>query len=143
MSTYTLTTETYAPTYRYGVAIFGASYSSPNITELDFAISQPAHFVMVENLSDARNLLDEMRANCISPRYRTGNGKWVFDTSGYGEPGDGAYLYRVRRDDPEFSEVIDIDGDRARHAWHWMDTRAPAYVAEFGPRGGRTLTRYE
>ena len=134
MSTYTLTTETYAPTYRYGVAIFGASYSSPDITE-------PSHVVMAENLNDARNLLDEMRANYISPRYRTGNGTRVLDTPGYGEPGDGAYLYRVRRDDPEFAEVIDLDGDRARHAWNWLDTETPAYVAEFGPRGGLTLTR--
>ena len=135
MSTYFLTPDTYAPTYRYGVAIFGASYDP------FFDITEPAHFVMVENLNDARNLLDEMRANYVSPRYRAGDGKRVLDTPGYGEPGDGAYVYRVRRDDPEFAEVLDIGGDRARHAWNWLDTETPAYVVEFGPRGGLTLTR--
>lgn len=133
MSTYTLSPDTYAPTYRYGVAIFGASYSPHDITE-------PSDVVMVENLSDARNLLHEMRSNYISPRYRTGDGTRALDTPNYGEHGDGAYLYRVRRDDPDFSEVIDIGEDRARHAWFWLDTETPAYVAEFGPRGGLTIT---
>lgn len=113
-------------TYRYGIVIFGANYAPGYVDE-------PSHVIMAESIEDARNRL--WLAARGYPRGETGAGRRTADTPVYGDEGDGAYLYRVRRDHPGFSEVLDEPGDRARHAFEWLD-EVPAYRLEFGPRWG-------
>ena len=123
-----------SPTYRYGIAIFGASYAQSDH-------GTPEHFWMAETLSDVRRILGNAADN-YSWRYdEDGAGGRLLDTPGYGYPGDGAYIYRVNREDPDFSEVLDEPGDRARHAWGYLLTDYPSHRAEFGPRGGITIVR--
>ena len=113
-------------TYRYGIVIFGANYAPGYVDE-------PSHVIMAESIEDARDRL--WLAARGNPRAETGAGQRTADTPVYGDGGDGAYLYRVRRDHPGFSEVLDEPGDRARHAFEWLD-EVPAYLLEFGPRWG-------
>ena len=47
----------------------------------------------------------------------------------------------MNRDHPDFSEVLDEPGDRARHAFGYVDFDYPAYVATFGARGGLRIER--
>lgn len=122
------------PTYRYGIVIHGLSYAPGDVTN-------PSHVIMAETLEDARRRLwFAARGN---PRGITGEGTDTLDTPVFGDPGDGAYLYRVKRSDPGFSEVLDLEGDRARHAFAWLDADYPAYLLEFGPVWGYSpkLTR--
>lgn len=122
----------YTPTYRYAIGIFGANYAQAGQTE-------PEHWAMAESIEQARNILDHMRAGVSYAE--TGAGERTLDTPGYGYEGDGAYVYRVDRDHPDFSEVLDEPGDRARHAFGYVDFDYPAYLIEFGPRGGVQVTR--
>lgn len=115
-------------TYRYGVAIFGASYALPDREE-------PSHFVMAETLSDVVRILRNARENYPWRYDLDGNGQPIKSTPAYGYEGDGADVYRVERDNPQFAEVLDEPGDRARHAWSWM-LDEPTYRYTFGPRGG-------
>jgi hypothetical protein len=114
-------------TYRYGLVLFGANYA-PGYT------SEPGHVIMVETLDEARDRLwFAARGN---PRTVTGSGTHTLDTPAYGDCGDGAWVYRVKRNDPQFGEVLDLDGDRARHAYEWMERDEPSYMLEFGPVWG-------
>lgn len=113
-------------TYRYGIVLHGVNYAPGDVNE-------PSHVIMAESIEDARDRL--WLAARGNPRGETGAGQRTADTPVYGDEGDGAYLYRVRRDDPGFSEVLDEPGDRARHAFAWLD-ESPAYLLEFGPRWG-------
>lgn len=124
----------YAPIYRYAVGIHGANYAQPDQME-------PAHWYMAQTLGDVRILLAEMQTGGTGTDYETGEGGWQLFTPDYGEPGDGAVIYRVNREHPDFSEVLDEPGDRARHAFGFVDFDYPAYVAEFGPRGGIRIER--
>lgn len=131
---------TYSPTYRYAVGIFGifgGSYVQPDQ-------ATRADWVMAETLKDVERILLNFKDN-YPYRYDV-NGAGDFlgnnsDTPGYGDPGDGAYIYRVNRDHPDFSEVLDEPGDRARHAFGYVDFDYPAYFATFGPRGGLKIER--
>ena len=105
---------TYAPTYRYAVGIFGGSYSQPDQME-------PAHWFMAQTLDDVRELILSVKFDHIGTDWETGDGGWKLSTPLYGDPGDGAYIYRVNRDHPDFSEVLDEPGDRARHAFGFID----------------------
>lgn len=126
---------TYAPTYRYAVGIFGANYVQPDQME-------PAHWFMAQTLADAQRIIANAADNYIWRYDENGKGEnRLPDTPGYGEPGDGAYIYRVNREHPDFSEVLDEPGDRARHAFGFVDFDYPAYVATFGPRGGLKIER--
>ena len=127
-------TMTYAPTYRYAVGIYGTNYAQPDQME-------PAHWAMAETISEVRQTLIRMQGNYARSITETGAGTHVLDTPGYGEPGDGAYIYRVNREHPDFSEVLDEPGDRARHAFEYVDFDYPAYFATFGPRGGLKIER--
>ena len=113
-------------TYRYGIVTFGVNYAPGDVNE-------PDHVIMAESIQDARERL--WLAARGNPRGETGAGQRTADTPVYGNEGDGAYLYRVRRDDPGFSEVLDEPGNRARHAFEWLD-KEPACLLEFGPRWG-------
>ena len=116
-------------TYRYGVTIFGANYA------IGF-VDEPEHVFLAETLADVRERLwFAARGN---PRSENGNGESTLNTPVYGDKGDGAYVYRVRRDHWDFAEVLDEPGDRARHAFAWLDDE-PAYIAEFGPVWGYLL----
>ena len=122
----------YAPTYRYAVGIHGANYAQPDQME-------PAHWAMAESVEQARNILRQAQSGVAYAE--DGNGERTMSTPGYGEPGDGAYIYRVNREHPDFSEVLDEPGDRARHAFEYVDFDYPAYFATFGPRGGLKIER--
>ena len=127
----------YAPTYRYAVGIYGANYAQPNPME-------PNHWVMVETLDDIREYLRiarRERASWASHFVEMGDGSAPLDTVAYGYRNDGAYIYRVNRDHPDFSEVLDEPGDRARHAFGYVDFDYPAYIATFGARGGLRIER--
>ena len=124
----------YAPTYRYAVGIHGANYARPDQSE-------PTHWAMCETAAEARQALIRMRGNYARSITENGAGTHTLDTPNYGKPGDGAVIYRVDRDHPDFSEVLDEPGDRARHAFGFVDWNALAYVATFGPRGGITIER--
>lgn len=124
----------YAPTYRYAVGIYGASYAQPDQME-------PDNWIMAESLEDVRALLWVCAYGGLSSSYEYGNGKLLAATPNYGEPGDGAVIYRVNREHPDFSEVLDEPGDRARHAFGYVDFDYPAYVATFGTRGGLRIER--
>lgn len=113
-------------TYRYGVVLSGVSYAPGYVTN-------PEHVFMAETLQDVKTAL--WLAARGNPRREDGNGRPTLDTPVYGDQGDGAYVYRVKRNDPGFSEVLDEPGDRARHAFSWLDSE-PAYLAEFGPVWG-------
>src|SRR5690606_10064675 len=114
--------------------IHGANYAQPEQTE-------PKHWIMAQTLADARRILANAKVN-YSWRYdENGAGQRPESTPLYGEPGDGAVIYRVGREHPDFSEVLDEPGDRARHAFGFVDWDAPAYVATFGPRRGLTIER--
>jgi hypothetical protein len=123
-----------SPTYRYGIAIFGANYAQPDH-------ATPEHFWMAQSLSDVRRILGNAADNCPWRYDEDGAGKRLLDTPVYGDPGDGAYIYRVDRSHPDFAEVLDLDGDRARHAFAWLDLDELVGMAEFGPRGGITIVR--
>lgn len=125
---------TYAPTYRYAVGIHGANYARPDQQE-------PAHWMMAQTVEDARHVLYMRGGNWRIDEHETGDGSRPLDTPNYGEPGDGAMIYRVNREHPDFSEVLDEPGDRARHAFGFVDFDYPAYIATFGPRGGLTIDR--
>lgn len=125
---------TYAPTYRYAVGIYGANYAQPVPME-------PAHWFMAQTLDDVRHILYMCSGNWRLSEHEAGDGSTPLDTPNYGEPGDGAMIYRVNREHPDFSEVLDEPGDRARHAFGFVDFDYPAYVAEFGPRGGLRIER--
>lgn len=122
----------YAPTYRYAVGIFGGNYAQPDQME-------PTHWAMAESIEQAQNILNHMSTGVSYAE--TGAGERTLATPGYGEPGDGAYIYRVNRDHPDFSEVLDEPGDRARHAFGYVDFEYPAYMATFGTRGGIRIER--
>lgn len=124
----------YAPTYRYAVGITGASYAQPDQME-------PEHWYMAESVDNAREILQYAKSSIAQYEYETGNGDRAGETPNYGEPGDGAYIYRVNREHPDFSEVLDEPGDRARHAFGYVDFDYPAYVATFGTRGGLRIER--
>lgn len=125
----------YAPTYRYVVGIYGANYVRPEQHE-------PSHWIMAETLADVRRILKNAAMNYVWRYDENGAGAHNLpDTPLYGEPGDGAYIYRVDRENPDFSEVLDEPGDRARHAFGYVDFDYPAYTATFGPRGGLTIER--
>lgn len=116
----------YCPTYRYGVVIHGANYAPGYV-------SDPGDVIMVESLEDVKTAL--WLAARGNPRREYGNGLPTLDTPVYGDKGDGAWVYRVKRNDPGFSEVLDEPGDRARHAFQYLQDE-PAYLAEFGPVWG-------
>lgn len=122
-----MTYATDNPTYRYGVVIFGNSYGPGYVSE-------PSHVIMAESIEDARTRL--WLAARGNPRAEYGDGTPTLDTPTFGDSGDGAYLYRVNRSDPGFAEVLDLEGDRARHAFAWLDSENPAYILEFGPVWG-------
>lgn len=124
----------YAPTYRYVVGIFGANYSRPESFE-------PSHWYMAQTLNDVRHVLYMRAGNWRIDEHEMADGTIPLDTPNYGEPGDGAYIYRVNREHPDFSEVLDEPGDRARHAFGFVDFDIPAYMASFGPRGGIRIER--
>ena len=125
----------YAPTYRYAVGITGANYAQPDQME-------PAHWIMGDTLKEVRLYLYlAARVGSSELFHENGAGKAALDTPNYGEPGDGAYIYRVNREHPDFSEVLDEPGDRARHAFGYVDFDYPAYVATFGTRGGLRIER--
>ena len=124
----------YAPTYRYAVGIYGASYAQPDQME-------PAHWAMAETVAEARQTLIRMKGNYARSITESGAGTYTIETPNYGEPGDGAIIYRVNREHPDFSEVLDEPGDRARHAFGYVDFDYPAYVATFGTRGGLRIER--
>ena len=124
----------YAPTYRYAVGIYGANYASADPME-------PAHWVMAESLNHAEKILYEAKDNWRSRSDETGAGGRLYDTPVYGDPGDGAYIYRVSRDHPDFSEVLDEPGDRARYAFGFVNFDYPAYIAMFGARGGLRIEK--
>ena len=124
----------YAPTYRYAVGIYGASYAQPDQME-------PNHWFMCQSLADVKECLLYAKAAIAHFEYETGNGDMAGTTPHYGEPGDGAYIYRVTREHPDFSEVLDEPGDRARHAFGYVDFDYPAYIATFGARGGLRIER--
>src|SRR5690606_22351186 len=121
-------TMPYAPTYRYAVGIYGANYAQPDQTE-------PTHWIMCQALDDVRDYLGHaaMGYGTASHFFENGAGESALNTPAYGKPGDGAYVYRVNREHPDFSEVLDEPGDRARHAFGYVDFNKPAYVATFGP----------
>ena len=125
---------TYAPTYRYAIGIYGGNYAQPDPME-------PEHWAMAESLSEVRQILLRMQGNYARSITETGAGTHTLYTPLYGDPGDGAYIYRVNRDHPDFSEVLDEPGDRARHAFGYVDFDYLAYVATFGPRGGLKIVR--
>lgn len=100
--------STYTPTYRYGV-------------------------IMAETLAEVKDILYSSTSG--NPNAETGAGTRTYDMPCYGESGDYADVYIVRRDDPDFSEVLDEPGDRARHAHGWL-AQEPTYRFTFGPRGG-------
>lgn len=126
---------TYAPTYHYAVGIFGANYAQPDQME-------PRHWMMAQTLNDVRRIIANAADNYVWRYDENGNGEnHLFGTPGYGEPGDGAYIYRVDREHPDFSEVLDEPSDRARHAFEYVDFDYPAYFATFGPRGGLKIER--
>lgn len=115
--------------FRYGLIIFGANYvnSTPD---------NPQNVVMIESLADAERFLRNAARNYVWRGDTNGAGEINLpDIPYYGDRGDGAYLYRVRRDDPDFAEVLDEPGDRARNAWKYLDYD-PCGRFEFGPRGG-------
>lgn len=120
---------TYAPTYRYAVGIYGANYVQPDQME-------PHDWAMCETLNEVRQTLIRMKGNYARSVTESGAGTYVLSTPHYGWPGDGAAIYRVNREHPDFSEVLDEPGDRARHAFGFVDFDYPAYIATFGPRGG-------
>ena len=125
----------YAPTYRYAVGIYGANYAQPDQME-------PEHWYMAESVDNAREILQYAAENNLQIQgFDTGAGDDPLDTPCYGEPGDGAYIYRVNREHPDFSEVLNEPGDRARHAFGYVDFDYPAYVATFGTRGGLRIER--
>lgn len=121
--------------YRYAVVTHGINYAPGDVTTA-------ADCIMVDSLADARELLRDMASNRGPWQYwETGDGALLLETPCYGEPGDGATIYRL----PDRSPVIDIPGDRARHAWAHLTnlgrTRPePSHYVEFGPRGGITIT---
>lgn len=121
------------PTYRYGILPIGANYEPGNVRD-------PADFLMAESLEDVRRVLTNCQRG--NPHAEMGSGKDALPTPMFGGRGDGAYVYMVRRWDPEFAEVLDEPGDRARHAagWLWIED-GPSHVADFGPRGGLTIYR--
>lgn len=128
---------THAPTYRYAVGIVGANYVTPDQME-------PQSWVMTETLEDVRHALQVMRDNwaySTADVFELGDGGTLLETPIYGYPGDGAFIYRVNREHPDFAEVVDAPGDRARHAFSYVDFESPAYLAEFGKRGGIILTK--
>lgn len=124
----------YAPTYRYAVGITGANYAQPDQME-------PTHWFMAQTLNDVRHMLEQHADNYRTSDYEYGDGRPCLSTPNYGEPGDGAYIYRVNREHPDFSEVLDEPGDRARHAFGYVDFDYPAYIATFGTRGGLRIER--
>ena len=124
----------YAPTYRYAVGIYGGNYAWPNI-------AAPTNWFMAETLEDVRVMLWQLANNYRTSDWEYGDGSMALDTPNYGEPGDGAYIYRVNREHPDFSEVLDEPGDRARHAFGYVDFDYPAYIATFGARGGLRIER--
>lgn len=117
----------YTPTFRYGVIISGANYAHGIPTE-------PADVIMCQTQADVEELLWCASHN-VPGGYETGNGRKLAATPNYGEPGDIADVYRVNRNHPDFSEVLDEPGDRARHAFGYLIPE-PAYRLTFGPRGG-------
>lgn len=125
--------------YRYAVVIFGASYAQGQVTE-------PTHCIMVESLDAARAALWNA-AHRAEPMALTGEGKRADATPAYGDPGDGAWLYPVPVNDPDYAEVIPTDdGAGARHAWSWLTdlgehTPDPSHRATFGPRGGVVIEK--
>lgn len=122
-------------TYRYGLVLSGANYGPGYATD-------PEHVIMAETLSDARDILLSAAENYHQTTTLMGTGFHIKGTPGYGSHGDGADIYRVNREDPDFSEVLDEPGDRARHAWGYLLTDYPSHRAKFGPLGGLTITRY-
>ena len=97
----------YAPTYRYAVGIYGASYAQPDQVE-------PEHWVMGNTLRNVEIYLYlAAHAGASGLFHENGAGSESLDTPNYGEPGDGAVIYRVNREHPDFSEVLDEPGDRA------------------------------
>lgn len=126
----------YAPIYRYAVGIFGANYAQPDQDE-------PGHWMMAQTLNDARDYLGHasLGRGSAGAFFENGNGEPALNTPVYGREGDGAYIYRVNREHLDFSEVLDEPGDRARHAFGYIDLDYPAYVATFGPRRGLQIRR--
>lgn len=125
--------------YRYGIVITGASYSPGQVTEA-------SHVILAESLRDAQlKLWGASLAR--NPHGVTGDGKPTLDTPDYGHEGDGALIYRIPVDDPNYAEVIPTDdGAAARHAWAWLTdlgehTPDPSHIATFGPRGGIVITK--
>ncbi len=118
-------------TYRYGIIIAGSNYAPGDVTV-------PSHVWMAETLGDVRRILRNARANCPWRYDLDGDGKRILETPPYGHEGHGALIYRVKRDDPQFAEVLDLPGDRARHAFAWLDPE-PIAQATFGPRGGLSI----
>lgn len=129
---------TYAPTFRYAVGIHGANYASADH-------GTPGDWYMTETIDAARELIRYLARDM--PHLAEAYGEPadgtvdIFNTPLYGEPGDGAMIYFVNREHPDFSEVLDEPGDRARHAFGFIEFDYPAYVATFGKRGGLTIER--
>ena len=119
----------YTPTYRYAVGIVGANYAQPDQME-------PRDWIMVQSHADARRVILNAAMNQNWRGDESGAGEHILDTPGYGNPGDYALIYRVNREHPDFSEVLDEPGDRARHAFGYVDFEYPARILSFGPRGG-------
>lgn len=122
------------PTYRYGIVVSGANYAPGDVNE-------PQHVIMVHTLDAAAAMLEHVRDFGTNVYWaEMGNGAPMPDMPNYGEPGDGALVYRVQRDHPDFSEVLDMPGDRARHAYLYL-AEEPSYRFTFGPRRGLTRER--
>ena len=123
------------PTYRYGVVIGGGNY-----VNLPFEEIEPESVYMVETIEHAKQTV--RNAAQFSKPYgaETGAGNSGFHTPLYGDEGDYAFIYPVQRDHPDFSEVLDEPGDRARHAFGFL-SKDPSHLFIFGPKGGLKVER--
>lgn len=126
----------YNPIFRYAVGVFGANLAQPDP-------KSPNHWIMCESYKDVEETL-RLLGDPLAPRIheRAGDGGSVYRIPLFGKPDDGAYVYRVNRSHPDFSEVLDEPGDRARHAFGFVDWNAPVRVYRFGPRGGLSVQDY-
>ena len=121
----------------YAVGIHGANYSHPDQ-------ETPGHWVLCDTLDDVRSLLWYLSENMPAPAAVYGTRmdlEPLDDTPGYGDPGDGAIIYRVT------SANIQRETFKRAHErgvlidWYAIDFDYPAYAATFGPRGGIKLER--